>query len=75
MTAMQANADPSMPGRVFGSFGAPVTMANPLGAATFGGLAAFLPLSFIFLVIGLAVVSASLALIRRQAVPTEAGAA
>jgi DHA3 family macrolide efflux protein-like MFS transporter len=75
MTAMQSNADPSMLGRVFGSFGALVTVANPAGAATFGGLAAFWPLSFIFLVVGLAVAAASLPLFRRPAAPAEAGAA
>ncbi len=68
-TMMQRIVPQEKMGRVFGTLGALMTLANPLGAAVAGALAVVWSVPFIYLLLGLLILLGSLPLLRLQSQP------
>ncbi len=66
-TMMQRIVPQEKMGRVFGTVGALVTLANPVGAAVAGALAEVWSVPFIYLLLGVLILLSSLPLFRLQA--------
>jgi MFS family permease len=64
MTTVQTATPPGMMGRAFGSLGALLSLATPLGAAFYGGLSGIFSLAFIFMLTGLTIAVVAAASIR-----------
>jgi len=69
MTMMQRIVPQEKMGRVFGTLGALMTLASPVGAAVAGALAEVWPVAFIYLLLGCLILLGSLPLLRLRAQP------